>query len=100
MENETESLWTRIKNKVKNNYFNLTMFYLAVYGIGMGVICYGLNYLVDGSLNFGDMKTELAIVASTLMFTMGTMVKKLKDDIVSNYWKQQRQINSRKGRRK
>ena len=46
------------------------------------------------------MKSEMVIVTITFMLTIATMTKKLKDDIVSNYWKQQRQISQRKGKRK
>jgi len=100
MENETPSLWTKIKNEVKNNYFNLTFYYLAVYAISSMVVVYGLDYLIDGSLDYGNGKSEMLIVVITFMLTIATMTKKLKDDIVSNYWKQQRQINQRKGKRK
>lgn len=100
MENETPSLWTKIKNEVKNNYFNLTFYYLTVYAITSMIVVYGLDYLIDGSLDYGNGKSEMLIVVITFMLTIATMTKKLKDDIVSNYWKQQRQINQRKGKRK
>jgi hypothetical protein len=64
------------------------------------VVIYGLDYLIDGSLDYGNMKSEMVIVTITFMLTIATMTKKLKDDIVSNYWKQQRQISQRKGKRK
>jgi hypothetical protein len=64
------------------------------------IVVYGLDYLIDGSLDYGNGKSEMLIVVITFMLTIATMTKKLKDDIVSNYWKQQRQINQRKGKRK
>jgi hypothetical protein len=60
------------------------------------VLVYGIDYLRDGNLDYGNIKNELTIVTISFMMTMATMFKKLKDDIVSNYWKQQRQINRRK----
>jgi hypothetical protein len=57
---------------------------------------YGINYLTKGELNYGDIKNEVIVATVSLTMTMATMFKKLKDDVTSNYWKQQRQINSRR----
>jgi hypothetical protein len=73
---------------------------MVIYAIVSMIFVYGIDYLIDGTLDYGNMKSEMLIVTITFMLTIATMVKKLKDDIVSNYWKQQRQINSRKGKRK
>lgn len=99
MEKETQPLWVRIKNGVINNYFNLTFYYLAVYGVISMVMVYGVDYLMDGNLDYGNIKNEMLITTITFMMTMATMIKKLKDDIVSNYWRQQKQINQRRGKK-
>jgi hypothetical protein len=90
------NLWEKIKKEFKNDYFKLTFYYLAVYAVASMVLVYGIDYLKDGDLNYGNLKDELTIVTISFMLTMATMFKKLKDDIVTNYWKQQRQINSRR----
>lgn len=90
------NLWERIKKEFTNDYFKLTFFYLAVYATASMVLVYGIDYLRDGVLNYGNIKDEVTILTITFMMTMATMFKKLKDDVTSNYWKQQRQINSRR----
>ena len=90
------NLWEKIKKEFLNDYFKLTFFYLAVYALISMIPVYGIDYLSDGSLDYGDLKDEITIVTITLIMTMATMFKKLKDDVTANYWKQQRQINSKK----
>jgi hypothetical protein len=51
------------------------------------VLVYGIDYLSDGILDYGNLKDEVTIVTITFMMTIATMAKKLKEDIVSNYWK-------------
>lgn len=97
MEKKIEmNLWEKIKKEFINDYFKLTFFYLAIYAMFSMVIVYGINYLKNGQFNYGNITSEVTIVTITFMMTMATMFKKLKDDIVANYWKQQRQINSRR----
>jgi hypothetical protein len=84
------NLWNKVKKEFKNDYFKLTFFYLAVYAIMAMVVVYGIDYLSDGDLNYGNVKNELTIVTISFMMTMATMFKKLKDTVTSNYWKQQR----------
>jgi ACR3 family arsenite efflux pump ArsB len=90
----------RIKKEFRDDYLKLTYFYLAFYGIILGVVVYGIQYLVNGSIEFNDVRSEMVIGFGTLMSTMATMAKKLKDDIVSNYWKlkkmKTRQIKGKK----
>lgn len=76
-----------IKKEFNNDYFKLTFFYLAVYAIMSMVLVHGINYLSKGDLMFGDLRSEVIVVSITLMMTIATMAKRLKDDIVSNYWK-------------
>lgn len=90
------NLWEKIKKEFKTDYFKLTFYYLAVYAVVSMVLVYGIDYLKDGKLDYGNIKDEITIVTITFMMTMATMFKKLKDDITANYWKQQRQINSRR----
>jgi hypothetical protein len=60
---------------------------MAVYAVMSMVLVHGLSFLGEGDLKFGDLRNEMIVVTITLMMTMATMAKKLKDDIVSNYWK-------------
>jgi hypothetical protein len=80
-------LYEKVKKEFKNDYFKLTFFYLAVYAVMSMVLVHGLSFLSEGDLKFGDLRDEMVVVTITLMMTMATMAKKLKDDIVSNYWK-------------
>jgi hypothetical protein len=85
----------RVRKKFNNNYFILTMTYMSIYSIiGTVVICGG-NYLINGTMDYGQLVVNLS-----LMLTVGTMAKKLKDDLVSNYWKlrkmKQRQVRGKK----
>lgn len=99
MEKEKQPIWVRVKKGIVNNYFNLTLLYMAIYATVTTVIIYGMHYLSHGRLDYGDVKLDVLIVSLTLMFTMATMAKKLKDDIVSNYWKLKK-TNNRKPKRR
>lgn len=87
---------TKIKDIILKDYYNLTMYYMAIYVIITSIVVYGIDYLVHGQLNYDSVRNSVEVVGLSLLFTMGKMVKKLKDDIVNNYWKQQKQINSRR----
>jgi hypothetical protein len=87
---------TKIKNTILKDYYNLTMYYMAIHVIITSIVVYGIDYLVHGQLNYGSVSNSVEVVGLSLLFTMGKIVKKLKEDITSNYWKQQRQINSRR----
>jgi hypothetical protein len=69
---------------------------MAIHVIITSIVVYGIDYLVHGQLNYGSVSNSVEVVGLSLLFTMGKIVKKLKEDITSNYWKQQRQINSRR----
>ncbi len=81
------SLFEKIKKEFKDDYFKLTFFYMAVYAVISMILVHGVSYLSVGDLKFGDLRNEMVVVTITLMMTIATMAKKLKDDIVSNYWK-------------
>lgn len=80
-------LFEKVKKEFKDDYFKLTFFYMAVYSVMSMVLVYGVSYLTNGQFEFRDLRSEVTIVSVTLMMTVATMAKKLKDDIVSNYWK-------------
>jgi hypothetical protein len=80
-------LYEKVKKEFKNDYFKLTFFYMAVYAVMAMVLVHGISYLGEGDLKFGDLRNEMVVMTITLTMAMATMVKKLKDDIVSNYWK-------------
>ncbi len=88
----------KIKNIILNDYYNLTMYYMAIHVIIASIVVYGIDYLLHGQLNYESVRNSVEVVGLSLLFTMGKMVKKLKDDITSNYWKQQRQIKSRRNK--
>jgi hypothetical protein len=69
---------------------------MAIHVIIASIVVYGIDYLVHGQLNYDSVRNSVEVVGLSLLFTMGKMVKKLKEDIVNNYWKQQKQINSRR----
>lgn len=77
----------KIKKEFKDDYFKLTFFYMAMYTIMTMVLVHGISYLSVGDLKFGDLRNEMVVVTITLMMTIATMAKRLKDDLVSNYWK-------------
>lgn len=81
------SLFEKVKKEFKDDYFKLTFFYMAVYAIMSMILVHGISFLGEGDLKFGDLRNEVIVVTITFMMTIATMVKKLKDDIVSNYWK-------------
>jgi uncharacterized membrane protein YhaH (DUF805 family) len=81
------SLYEKVKKEFKNDYFKLTFFYMAVYAVMSMILVHGVNFLSEGDLKFGDLRSEVVVITITLMMTMATMAKRLKDDIVSNYWK-------------
>jgi len=93
-------LYKKVKKEFKNDYFKLTFFYLVVYAVISMILVHGVSYLGEGDLKFGDLRNEVVVVTITLMMTMATMVKKLKDDIVSNYWKLVKSNRNRKQRKK
>ncbi len=93
-------LYEKVKKEFNNDYFKLTFFYMAVYTIMSTVLVHGLSYLGTGDLKFGDLRNEMIVVTITLMMTIATMAKRLKDDIVSNYWKLVKSNRNRKPRRK
>lgn len=80
-------LFNKVKKEFKDDYFKLTFFYVAVYGLFCGTIVYGSQLLMTGTVEFNDLRSEMIIGLVTLMSTMATMAKRLKDDLVSNYWK-------------
>jgi hypothetical protein len=81
------SLIKKIKKEFKDDYFKLTFFYIAMYTIMTMVLVHGISYLSVGDLKFGDLRNEMVVVTITLMMTIATMAKRLKDDLVANYWK-------------
>jgi len=86
------TLIDKIKKDFRDDYFKLTFFYLAVYTIyGMISVCV-INYFINGSFEFGD-GGEIVTISITITTTMATMAGKLKDDIVSNYWKLSKRRN-------
>lgn len=99
MEKEKKTFLVRIKNKIVNNYFNLTLAFMSVYMVISIVVVEGIHYLSKGSFGYGDPQSTMLVMFITLMMTMATMVKKLKDDIVSNYWKLNKGKKSKPKRR-
>ena len=93
------TLWEKVKKEFKTDYFKLTFYYLALYGLVSTILVYGINYLVYNDMGYDNLKNDLSITVITFMLTMATMFKRLKDDIVTNYWKQQKQINSRRSKK-
>ena len=93
------TLWEKVKKEFKTDYFKLTVYYLAIYGLVSTILVYGINYLVYNDMGYDNLKNDLSITVITFMLTMATMFKRLKDDIVTNYWKQQKQINSRRSKK-
>jgi hypothetical protein len=87
---------TKIKNTILKDYYNLTMYYMVIHVIITSIVVYGIDYLIHGQLNYDSVRNSVEVVGLSLLFTMGKIVKKLKEDITSNYWKQQRQINLRR----
>ena len=81
MEKEILPIWNKIKNEIKNNYFNLTIYYFSVYAISSIVVIYGLYYLIYGSLDFDNIKSNMLISLTTIVLTIATMVKKLTDKV-------------------
>lgn len=93
------TLWEKVKKEFKTDYFKLTFYYLVLYGLTSTILVYGINYLVYNDMGYDNLKNDLSITVITFMLTMATMFKRLKDDIVTNYWKQQKQINSRRSKK-
>jgi len=93
-------LFNKVKKEFKDDYFKMTFFYLAFYTVMSGILVYGLNYITTGELTFNNLRLELTIVTITFMMTMATMAKKLKDDIVTNYWKLVKSSNKKRPARK
>lgn len=75
-----------IKDKLRKDYFFLTYWYVVIYYLITATLIYGFNYLVYGDIRH-DGETQIIILVSTLVATMAKMFQKVKEDIVSNYWK-------------
>jgi len=75
-----------IKDKLKKDYFFLTYWYVAIYYLITSTLIYGFNHLVYGDIRHGG-ETQIIILVSTLVAAMAKMFQKVKEDIVSNYWK-------------
>ena len=73
------SLFEKIKKEFKDDYFKLTFFYMAVYAVISMILVHGVSYLSVGDLKFGDLRNEMVVVTITLMMTIATMAKKLKE---------------------
>jgi hypothetical protein len=86
------TLIDKIKKDFRDDYFKLTFFYLALYAIYSIIGVCIINYFINGSFELGD-KGEIITIIITFMNTMATMAGKLKDDIVSNYWKLSKRRN-------
>ncbi len=80
-----------IKDKLRKDYFFLTYWYVAIYYLITATLIYGFNYLVYGDIRH-DGETQIIILVSTLVAVMAKMFQKVKEDIVSNYWKLKKSI--------
>jgi hypothetical protein len=83
-----------IKDKLRKDYFFLTYWYVAIYYLITATLIYGFNYLVYGDIRH-DGETQIIILVSTLVAAMAKMSQKVKEDIVSNYWKLKKGIRKR-----
>ncbi len=83
-----------IKDKLGKDYFFLTYWYVAIYYLITATLIYGFNYLVYGDIRH-DGETQIIILVSTLVAVMAKMFQKVKEDIVSNYWKLKKGIRKR-----
>lgn len=83
-----------IKDKLRKDYFFLTYWYVAIYYLITATLIYGFNYLVYGDIRH-DGETQIIILVSTLVAAMAKMFQKVKEDIVSNYWKLKKGIRKR-----
>jgi uncharacterized protein (DUF983 family) len=62
-----------------------------------GVVVYGVSYLFNNGLD-NQILSHMTILMVSIVMTMATMFKKLKDDLVSNYWKLRKFKETRKRR--
>ena len=80
----------RIKKGFKDDYFKLTLLYLIIYTVSYFILVHGIEYLISGCVDFTSLRSIVIIGFTSLSTVMAIMIKKLKDDIVSNYWKLKR----------